>query len=172
MAFDYDSRLIASNLTAQAKAKGMRLNEVDLDALISDITFVTTIKGASSLEVTLTDPELSLLTSGFFDANDDLALDAIDLQYPGGRDSKYWWRLSEINFDTDTNGPNVTLIFENRVVSYLRNKRGAKTASRAKVTRAQFIKQITADEIQHAPRPVFVSPELRVVQPIAAPTGG
>jgi hypothetical protein len=168
VAFDYDTALVARNLTAAAKRKGLALDQVTFDNVISDITFVTTLDGASSLEISIIDADLELLTSGFFDADDNFALDAIDLQYPGN--SNYWWRLSEVAFDTTSTGPNLTLTFEDRIVSYLRNKRGTKSASRARVTRAEFIKSITADEIKHSPRPIFVSPELRVRQPIATPT--
>lgn len=168
MPFDFDSKLIASNLTAVAKRKDVDLDEDTFDSMLVDIVFVTTIDGASSLEVSLADPDLDLLTSGFFDANDDFALDAIDLNYPAG--SNYWWRLAEMSYTTDPASANLTATFEDRIVSYLRHKRGTKSASRAKVTRAQFIKSITADEIKHPPKPVFVSPELRKVQPITPPT--
>lgn len=57
-----------------------------------------------------------------------------------------------------------TLTFEDRIVYLLRRKRGERRASRAKVTRAQFILSLLREV--DLTKPPFVCPELTVKQPI------
>lgn len=63
-----------------------------------------------------------------------------------------------------------TLTFEDRIVYLLRRKRGERRASRAKVTRAQFILSLLREV--KLTKPPFVCPDLSVRQPIDNPDTG
>jgi hypothetical protein len=63
----------------------------------------------------------------------------------------------------------LTLTFEDQIVYLLRRKRGERRASRAKVTRAQFILSLVR-EVKLV-KPPFVCPDLTVKQIVDKPTG-
>lgn len=158
--------VIVDQVYTAVKAKVPGVDKLELDGIIGDIRPLTTLTGASTLEIDVIDTDWLLLTSGFLDVGDDGKLDAVDLNFP--QDSNYWWRLTQLDVSTDRDDANLTLTLEARVVSYDREHKGAKSASRATSTRARFIKSITADEIKAPPKPVFVSPEIDVEQAIQA----
>jgi murein DD-endopeptidase MepM/ murein hydrolase activator NlpD len=114
--------------------------ELDVDALVLDLVkykrfsldvraSVTaadvelSIDGAHELVITVRDAHRKLQQSGALDY-------AIDINIEG-----WWWRLQK----REKEGDNLTLTFEPRVVSYLREHNKARKASRGKVTRAEFI---------------------------------
>lgn len=159
--------VVLDQIYAAVKKKHPTVDKAELDEVIGDIRVLTTIQGASTLEIDVTDTEWLLLTSGFLDCGDDGKLDPIDLNYP--LDSNMWWRLTQCDASTDKTAANVTLTFEDRIVGFARSHKGAKSASRGTMTRARFIKSITADLVKAAPRPIFVSPELNIEQPVTVP---
>jgi hypothetical protein len=155
---------------------------------VADIRVITSWEGASSLEVDIIDPDFEALESDELTPKDrravkttdpqqieaasaaghgPYALPVIDVNYPEGSD--YWWRLSNIDAQSTLDGPNLTLTFETQIVAYLRHHHGAKSASRAHTTRAEFIKSITADEVHANGGIVFVSPEIDDIQPVEEP---
>jgi hypothetical protein len=165
---DYDMtwNVIARQVLDQIKKSQPKVTQVELESIIADIRIETTVDGASTLEIDLIDPDWLLLTSGFLNVDDKNKLNAVDINYP--RKSSFWWRLTQVSPTTETSGgANLTLTFEDRVVSYLRQHKGAKSWSRRHYTRAQALKAMV-DEVKAAPRPVFVSPELTVKQPVAS----
>jgi hypothetical protein len=162
-----DPRVILDQIYTAVKKKQPKVDKLELGEILADIRILTTIQGASTLEIDVIDTEWVLLTSGFLDIGDDQKLDPVDLNYPLG--SNFWWRLTQCDSSTDKDKANLTLTFEDRAVSYCRSHKGAKSASRSTMTRARFIKSITADEVKAPPRLIFVSPEIDAEQPIAVP---
>jgi hypothetical protein len=91
----------------------------DLSDRISDIQIETMAQGASTLKVTVIDPLRTLLISGFIQADVNGYLwPPIDINFPAGTDC--WWRLAQVTATVDYTQPNVTLTFEDRIVSLLR----------------------------------------------------
>jgi cell wall-associated NlpC family hydrolase len=134
-------------------------NADDISIIVGDVQIETTTQGASALTITIIDPDLSFINSGFFDADEEGNLTPIDIPYDGG-----WYRLTQIQPMTAFNDANVTLLFEDRIVSEMRDLVGPKKATRGPLTRAQFIKGL-ADTV-HGDTINFVCRELDVVQPI------
>jgi hypothetical protein len=138
---------------------------VDLAAAITNITITDTIIGSSTIEITIQDPDFKLMDSGFFDANKDGRLDAIDLNYPDG--SRFWWRLTQCN---PSASESVTLVFMERAAVHLMAHKGPEKTSRAKVTRAQFLKTLTdkvgKSKAKGVPRIEFHSKELKTKQEV------
>jgi hypothetical protein len=162
--------LIARALAAQPGAP----KQEQLAGAIQEVTVETQIAGASLLTVTMLDPDLGLQTSGFLNVTPDGLLPAIDVNFPGG--SQAWWRLCMLEGGLDNSQPNLTLTFQDRIVSYLRDHWGPVGAAAGTTTRAQFIKRLV-DEVgrgAYARSPYFetpirlVCPELNVIQPVAS----
>jgi cell wall-associated NlpC family hydrolase len=138
----------------------------DLATAISEVELRTQISGASTLTLTIIDPDWVIFTSGFLDQNEDGLLDPIEVEFPD--ESGSFWRLCTVDITTDTAAPNLTLTFEDRIIAYLRDHWGAKTAAPGTKTRAQFIKSLV-DEVGRGgdvPKITFVCPELHKVQPV------
>lgn len=165
MATNDDPSVVIDQLYTQMRRTSAGLDKAELDSVVADIRVNTTIQGASTLEVDVIDPEWALIASGILDLDARNRLPKIDLNFPDG--SNMWWRLTQADLNTGRDGPNLTMTFEDRVVSYAREKTGPKSWSRAHFTRAQAIKAMTADEIKSPPEPLFVSPELDERQPVA-----
>jgi hypothetical protein len=85
-----------------------------------------------------------------------LAQKPIDLNLDG-----VWFRLCGIQ----TRQTKLTLTFEDRAASLLREHKGLKTATRGSVTRAEFVKMLCGEVKRYGGVPVFI-PELNVVQPV------
>lgn len=119
------------------KAKGRRAvrNKVDLVTAITAVNIADTMKGSSTITVTLTDSDFELLDSGFFDPDEDGHLDPIEINYPNG--SRFWWRVTQIAVSQD-GVLNLTLM-ERTAVWLMSLKGPVKAKSRAKTTRAEFI---------------------------------
>jgi hypothetical protein len=156
---DFPRSLIASQLISEArKAKKGVPTKLDLITALTLLTIEDTIQGSSSLTITLTDPNLVITTSGFLDPNADGRLDRLQLNYPDGSD--YWWMLSSVNV---TSRDVVELVFMERVAVWLQQFRGPYKASRASMTRAEFIKSLVDKTKQNID---FHSSELKTQQPI------
>jgi hypothetical protein len=145
---------------APKEKRARALSEVDIAVAVTKIDTEDTIDGSSTLTITLVDTNWRLLDSGFFDPDDDGRPDPIDVNYPQG--SRFWWRLANTDVSSDHT---ITLTFIERVVAYLMHHKGVKKASRASMTRAQFIKSL-ADEVQ-AIKIDFRCHDLKVTQKIA-----
>lgn len=148
-------------------AKGNAPLEQDLARVIGEVTLNTQIAGSSILQITVIDPGWAIQRSGFLAVNGDGLLDEIEVNFPEG--SAMWWRLTMVAGTTNLNDANLTLTFQDRIVSYLQDKFGAVGVSPGTVTRAQFIKH-RVDEVGRGDghqRIRFVCPSLNVVQPVA-----
>jgi hypothetical protein len=130
-----------------------------LPFLVEDgISYSQAIDSADTVTLECLDPDWSLINSGFFDRQRDDRLDAVDMTLDG-----YVYRLTQVTTSND----NLSLIFEDRNVQRLRQKKKYKVASRGAVTRAQFVrsmvKLVKTNEIR------FYSRELTDKQTIAKP---
>jgi murein DD-endopeptidase MepM/ murein hydrolase activator NlpD len=134
----------------------------DLSDSITDIQIETAISGASTLTVVLSDFDWSLMTDGWLDADADGYLQPVKIaDFPSEGTS---WGLCALDISSDTSQANLTLTFEDFIVTQLRDKWGPKKATRsATMTRAEFIQSLAKE----VPEVRFVCPELRVVQPVA-----
>jgi hypothetical protein len=135
-----DQSLWATSLVSAKRRKGKSApGAVDLENAITGIQITDTIAGFSTIVVKFEDPEWKLIRSGFFDANEDGRLDALDVNYPIGSD--LWWRASQVSVDANRASASISLTFIERAAAWLLNKKGPLKAGRtAKRTRAQFLK--------------------------------
>ena len=130
----------------------------DLDQFISDIIIETTAQGASLLEVQIIDPGWRLLQRDqktgacFFDVDDQGYLwPPVEVNFPPANSKTGYsgtgcvWRLAMLEPSTDLTGPNITLTFEDKIVSELREHSATpahpKVASKGE-TRAEFIQSL------------------------------
>lgn len=103
----------------QMNAQSGSANFTDLSDRVQDLIITTTAQGAATLEVHLVDPLLTLLWSGFIQADTSGYLwPPIDINFPTGTDCV--WRLCQCRFTNDLTGANLILTFEDRIVSLLR----------------------------------------------------
>lgn len=147
----YDPNAIrAPQIIAEQLQKNRKPKVLNLSDQIVDVTIETSVQGASTLTLAIVDSDWKLLTSGFIRVDEDGLLEAIDINY-GGEDS--WWRLAACNPTSDLGAANLTLTFEDRIVSLLRDEMGPK-ASTPGETREQFI----ASCVRKVPGIKFVTP--------------
>lgn len=114
-----------------------------------------TMDAASTLSVTVHDPDKILLSSALWDYSLDVEMNGM------------WFRLVQ----TSKDGDDVTLVFEDRVIAWMRSKKKPLKVSRGSMTRAEFVqkmvKEIEADNKAGFPLHFF-SPELHKKQPVAS----
>lgn len=147
-----------------AKKSTTRLSEVDLAQAISSIDITDLMKGSSTIELQVLDPGWVLLDSGFFDTDKDGKLDVIDVNYPDG--SKFWWRLTQASPSNDSGAEQIGLTFMERSAVSLMDHVGPLKASRAKRTRAEFLKMM-CDRVKAGGGIRFHSQQLHVKQQVA-----
>lgn len=131
--------------------------DVDVTQVITDGQVEDSTTGAPQLTVDILDRNYGALQSGVFGQTVDVTLDGIP------------YRLVEVNLtDVET----LELTFEHKLVNLLRQRRSAVKASRATVTRAQFVGLLLAEISGEFPVR-YVSPEVNDRQPVAGgkPTG-
>lgn len=164
--FDVDLFLPDADVIARQVVSGKQKlgkyspSMIDLAVLIKDIKVSDAMKGSSTLVITVADPEWTLMDSGFFDADQDGKLDAIDVNYP--EDSEFWWRLQ--NSDIEDSPPGHSMNFMERAACDMMAHKGPMKTSRAKRTRAEFL-SIAAAHVKK--RPIhFHSRELHKKQDI------
>lgn len=140
MAGDFD--LDKFNLIIEHKL-GVKLSGAITDAKVSRTT-----DGASTLTVTVHDPDKTLLKSGLHDK--------IDVNVDG-----LWWRLAQI----EKQSFELTLTFEDREIAILRSYRKIiSPISRSQLTRTEFVVRMLK-EVSEFSIPYFI-PELHKKQPI------
>ncbi len=106
------------------------------------------------------DPYWVLQAAGFIDVDEDGLLPDIRCEFPAGSGS--FWRLCAVQGTTDTASANLTLTFEDNIVSELRDLWGPRVIKKSATTRAQVIKTL----VDEAPDITFVCPSINVIQPI------
>ena len=146
------SDLDVSRLTLKGpKVKGHKQLATQIQQAITSGQLETTIEGASTLTLTVTDWSEGLLKS-------QLITGAVQLSFDG--EDYVLTKLAR----QDTI---MTLTFEDRAVNLLRGFSKAKKANRANTTRAQFVRSMVQECAN--PRIPFHCPEVNVKQPIAEP---
>jgi hypothetical protein len=140
----------------------------DLSERISGITIETSAQGASILTVTLIDPLWVLPMSGFIQVDQYGYLwPPIDINFPSGTDCV--WRLCQYHaiWDADMSTPNLTLTFEDRIASLLREMDSSSNfgvaQGQANQTLGDFIKQLV-DSANKSLRP---NPKIRLIEMIS-----
>lgn len=98
------------------------LRDVEIIASVVGGEINQTIEGASTLEVTVRDPEGEILNSGMFARAIDVKVDRLV------------FRLVALQKNDDE----LTLVFEDRIVSRIKQGKKVKSMSRRSMTRAQF----------------------------------
>ena len=88
----------------QVTGKTIKARGINVESRITDGTIDRTMDGASTLEITIDDPDRDMLRSGRSDNQIDLQIDGL------------WWRLVKVSKQGDT----LILTFEDRAVAYLR----------------------------------------------------
>lgn len=148
------TRLDLRNISKRANRKGF-----NLAGSLKDATLERSLEGASTLTLSVHDPDYVLINSGIFDVDRNRRLDPLEIKLDG-----LTWRLVKVNPQWGATGNEVELTFEPRVVNVLRYKTGFRSASRAKLTRAQFIESLVK-EVKAYTIP-FVCAEKNIKQPI------
>lgn len=148
---------------ARKKEEGRRKAEpvkvpqkLNIAKSVTSATVELTTEGASTLTVTLIDPDRAVVESGIFDRDEDGALEAVDVKL-----DTQWFRLVKVA----KSGNSFTLTFEDRPVAYLRSHSKYKWVSRSDKTRAQFIHSMVTEV--KAVRIKFFCPEEVIAQKIA-----
>lgn len=126
-----------------------------LDANIAELVtqghIIRTMDGASDINVTVRDANRTILNSGLLSKTIDLTLNTRR------------FRLAQ----SQKQGSDLPITFEDRIIAMLRDKNDPRTASRGKMTRAQFIrtlvKSVKKEDID------FFCPELHKIQPLDGP---
>ncbi len=138
--------------------------QIDVSARIVDGTYERTIDGASTLTLMVDDGDRELLRSGIFGVP-QFGLTADQFAHDSPLDveiDNLWYRLVQVQKQQNT----LTLTFEDRIVSMLRNHTKPRKASRAKMTRAEFVLSLVREVKEAGPIP-FICPELHVLQNVA-----
>lgn len=155
---------IATDVQASATNPAPRTE--DLAAAISEVQIETQTLGASLLVVTVIDPGWKILRTGWLSIDSDGLLDSIQVEFP--KSTGLWWQLAMIDYTNDLSQPNLTLTFQDRIVSYLNEKWGPMGVASGTTTRAQFIGQLVAQVGRgDGLTPIkFVCPDINQLQPV------
>jgi hypothetical protein len=137
----------------RAGVESLRISGEEVDAKVGEAILATslerTLDGASTIVLSLHDPNRELLNSALFKTRARLEIDGLKFRLVAVRRTG---DITEVEFEDET-------------VARLRIIPGPRKAYRDKVTRAEFAKSM----VREAPGATirFVSPELHVEQPIA-----
>jgi cell wall-associated NlpC family hydrolase len=125
-------------------------SKIKFDAVdrVTQAEITRTIEGASTLMLTLVDPDRSILRSGLLSNKLDVEVDGL------------WFRLVKL----EKNGDLLDMTFEDREVAVMRTYNKLKFAHRTKVTRSEFVLNLVR-EVKEFKIPVVI-PELHILQPI------
>jgi hypothetical protein len=108
-----------------------------------------TVEGASTVTVTVNDPDLAIVNSGMLTKKTDINVDGL------------YFRLAHV----ERQGDALTLVFEDREVALLRTYKSFRKANRATMTRAEFVDTLVREVVEEKIR--FFSPQEHVRQKIA-----
>jgi hypothetical protein len=143
---------ISKVILSGPKMAGKRSLAAQVQGRITGSSVETTIEGASTLTLTITDWSRALV-------HNPLIAGPVQVTFDGEE-----FVLTKVA-KADTT---ITLTFEDRAVNLLRQYSKPKKADRAHTTRAQFVRSM-AQEVKEATID-FVCPEISTKQPIAKPS--
>lgn len=159
-----------------------KVPDLEVRSALTAISIERTIEGASTVEVALRDPDNRIFAGSRMwepKVKRDKKTGAATVEYdyfgqrvttPNKRGRTLEIELDGIVFrlvKVSKSGDVLSLTFEDRVIYWLRRKKGAKRASRDRVTRAQFILSLLREIKTERVR--FVCPDLNLRQPIDKP---
>lgn len=127
----------------QLELSRLKGTSFDVTRAVTGAELERTIDGASTITVSLHDPDRKLLRSGLFESAVDIELDGLA------------FRLVAVSKSDDE----LQLTFEERAVALLRKKDKPLKVSRDQVSRAQFVKRLV-DEVKTYPIG-FYSPDVK-----------
>lgn len=139
--------------------------DTDATALIKDLRIKDSMSTAPTMTLIVHDPDRQLTNSNrlwYEDSKGDRRIRPIDVEL----EKDLFYRMVQVKTAPAASGRgvDVTMIFEHRIIAYMRTHNRPRKVSRARMTRAQFIlmllKEIKAERI------VFRCPELNKRQPI------
>lgn len=104
-----------------------KLRDLDITEIIMDGEIFQTMDGASTITLSLHDPGMELIRTGIFNRAIDVEIDNLV------------WRLVSVTKRDDY----LDLVFEDRIISWLKGKKKVKRASRNKMTRLEFCYSLT-----------------------------
>jgi cell wall-associated NlpC family hydrolase len=156
------------------------LSKVFLSNAISEVTVETQTAGPALLQLTIIDPDWSVIRSGIFNRDSNGLLQTIDINFPEG--TTVWWRLAMVepaSISPSSNSPNFTISFQHRFIAQLMQCYGPLGWPSGKVgsTRAQFIRMLLSkleNELPAALRgpgftlPTLICPAINEIQPVAS----
>jgi hypothetical protein len=182
---------VAKSLLASRRLQGRSIPEAeDLAQMITGVEDLRKMMGAPEIVIELLDPELKLLKSGFWTRPGEAqeapsttttkgkvekkakgvkkkaiqtlnmaagTLEEMELNYPEG--SKYWWRLRQVSPSSDYT---VKTYWIPRIVREMMDRTTPKKASRAGMTRAEFLQSL----FKAVPEARFHCSQLSRKQPI------
>lgn len=126
-----------------------RQSQLQVQNFIVDAGAERTVEGASTITLTLSDPNQDIINSGMLTNKTDILVDGL------------YFRLAHVA----KTGDDIVLTFEDREVAIMRTYRGFRKANRASMTRAEFVHSMIREVTQEHIR--FFSPQEHVRQPIA-----
>lgn len=130
------AHFLAKRIATTAKGK---VDELELAEAISEVEIETETGGPPFIKVKLIDPYYRLLTSDFVAVAEE-KLDKVEVEFPEG--SNWWWRFCSVEVSNDLTQPNLTLVFQDRIVGWLREEVRYTVVPAGTQTRAQFIKAL------------------------------
>jgi cell wall-associated NlpC family hydrolase len=156
------------------------LTKTYLSNAISEVTVETQTAGPALLQLTIIDPDWSVIRSGLFNKDSNGLLQAIDINFPEGTD--VWWRLAMVeptSVSPGSNTPNFTVSFQHRFIAQLMQCYGPLGWPAGKIgsTRAQFIRMLLRKLETELPAslrgpgftvPTLICPAINEVQPVAS----
>lgn len=152
-----------ATLKLQTLGKKAKRYGIDIAESLAEATLERALEGASTVTLTVSDPDYALVNCPIFDMDVNGRIDPLEIQLDG-----LTFRLVKFSPQYGAQGNVLTLTFEDRNVNILRHAKGkAISMSRAKATRAQFIEKLVTGVTDYDIP--FVCPEKNVVQEIADP---
>lgn len=137
-----------SDVVLHSEAKKGMVLAVELGGAIIGAELERTIEGASTVSLQVYDPEGKILTAAVLRSRFNCRIAGL------------WFNLVSVS----KQGFNVSLVFEDREVSWLRELKGPKKAYRDLITRAEFFLMLLGDVKKG--KIEFYCPELHKTQPI------
>lgn len=131
-------------------------SRVALDGQVTATAVRMSLDEAATVTVSVADPDGALPLAS---ASENQLLDGVDVRWRG-----LWWRVARI--ERTAEGWSITC--EDRIAAYLRSHKRSVTASRASVTRAQFVRKLALGVKAGGGIPMYI-PELKSRQGIYKP---
>lgn len=158
---------ICSQILKQRAKRGRKtsISAARLASFITKPMIDDTMKGSGTLTLTFFDEDFDLMDSNLFDQDRDGKHDPIDIQYgTSSAGHLLYWRSTMVSMNSDHT---LVITFIERTAAFLMAHKGPVKVSRAKRTRAEFLKMLTR-RVKAGGGIAFHSIELHKKQKIAS----